>query len=92
MLMMLAWGKHFGNYFVVVSAPEWILTSNNPVHSTAELCPVFWHHPLIFWHCVRQRSAVIHRVFMTNLLELRRLGPRLSLEALLKPVHHGAGI
>ena len=55
---------------VVVSAVELIQTPRDPVDSKAEPCPVFWHHPLTFWHHIRQRSAAIHRAFVTNFLEV----------------------
>ena len=79
----------------VVSTMELILTPSDPVYSRAEPCSVFLHHPLTFWHYMRQYSAAIHRVFMPvffwkhwKWVARSFFLVCLSLEALLKPVHH----
>ena len=64
-----------GSRMVVVSAVEWILTPSTSVSSRAEPCPVFLLHPCIFQHSIRQCSAAIHRVFMTNFFRSGWLGP-----------------
>ena len=79
--------------------PQFLLVPSTGFQFRATLCtaaepsPVFLCHPLTFQHYIRQCSAPLHRVFMANFLQ--KLVARsfflvcLSLEAPLKPVHHG---
>ena len=54
---------------------ELIPAPSDPVHSSAEPCPVFLHHPLTFWRHIRQYSAAIHRVFTANFSGSGQPGP-----------------
>ena len=49
-------------FVVVDGAVKWILTHTDSVHSRAEPCLGLLHHPLTFWHYIRQCSAAVHRV------------------------------
>ena len=75
------WSQTFCFYFilshniVVVNAVESILTSSHPVHSRAEPCLVFLHHPLSFRHYIRQCSTAIHWVFTANFFRSGWPGP-----------------
>ena len=62
--------KHPINCFLFINAVELILTPNDSVYSRVEPCPVFLHHLLTFRCYIRQCSTAIHRVFMTNFLEV----------------------
>ena len=73
-------------------AVAWNTTPSDPVGSRVEPCPVFWRRPLIFQCRLRQCSTAIHRIFMASFFGVggQVFFPGLSsLEALLKPVHHG---
>ena len=96
LVLRLLENKHSIN-IVVVSAFELIPTPSDPVYSRAGLCPVFLCHPFTFWCCIRQYSTVFAE-FSWQLFQKRVARSLflvcLSLEVLLKPVHHGdpAGI
>ena len=50
---------------IFADAVKSILTPSDPVYSRMEPCPVCCTI-LIFWRCIRQRSAAIHRVFVVG--------------------------
>ena len=80
------------NRSFVVSVVELILPPSNPVYSKAQYSLVFCATLSPSSAVSRQRSTAGHRIFMANFSDMggQVLLPSLSsLEALLKPVHHG---